>query len=90
MSFRFAVKLTHWVNFPLCFQQLSSSAAGNELPQLPLPLSDGNAIKVLTAKPSSLQHQETGTICLLNFTLTVLVVTIDAQWEGMGDVGSAR
>ena len=23
-------------------------------------------------------------------TLTVLVVTIDAQWEGMGDVGSAR
>ena len=26
--------------------------------------------------------------CLL--TLTVLVVTIDAQWEGMGDVGSAR
>ena len=26
--------------------------------------------------------------CLL--TLTVLVATIDAQWEGMGDVGSAR
>ena len=23
-------------------------------------------------------------------TLKVLVVTIDAQWEGMGDVGSAR
>ena len=23
-------------------------------------------------------------------TLTVLVMTIDAQWEGMGDVGSAR
>ena len=23
-------------------------------------------------------------------TLTVLVVTIDAQWEGMGDVGLAR
>ena len=23
-------------------------------------------------------------------TLTVLVVTIDAQWEGMGDVESAR
>ena len=23
-------------------------------------------------------------------TLTVLVTTIDAQWEGMGDVGSAR
>ena len=23
-------------------------------------------------------------------TLVVLVATIDAQWEGMGDVGSAR
>ena len=23
-------------------------------------------------------------------TLTVLVTTIDVQWEGMGDVGSAR
>ena len=27
---------------------------------------------------------------LLFLTLTVLVTTIDAQWEGMGDVGSAR
>ena len=27
---------------------------------------------------------------LLTLTLTVLVATIDAQWEGMGDVGSAR
>ena len=26
----------------------------------------------------------------LKLTLTVLVATIDAQWEGMGDVGSAR
>ena len=25
-----------------------------------------------------------------DLTLTVLVTTIDAQWEGMGDVGSAR
>ena len=25
-----------------------------------------------------------------SLTLTVLVVTIDAQWEGMEDVGSAR
>ena len=25
-----------------------------------------------------------------NLTLKVLVATIDAQWEGMGDVGSAR
>ena len=34
-------------------------------------------------------------LCLLGFhlgllTLTVLVTTIDAQWEGMGDVGSAK
>ena len=28
-----------------------------------------------------------GLMCL---TLKVLVTTIDAQWEGMGDVGSAR
>ena len=27
---------------------------------------------------------------LLILTLKVLVTTIDAQWEGMGDVGSAR
>ena len=27
---------------------------------------------------------------LSELTLTVLVTTIDAQWEGMGDVGSAR
>ena len=27
---------------------------------------------------------------VVRLTLKVLVVTIDAQWEGMGDVGSAR
>ena len=27
---------------------------------------------------------------LVSLTLKVLVTTIDAQWEGMGDVGSAR
>ena len=26
----------------------------------------------------------------VSLILTVLVATIDAQWEGMGDVGSAR
>ena len=29
-------------------------------------------------------------ISVLVLTLKVLVATIDAQWEGMGDVGSAR
>ena len=31
-----------------------------------------------------------GSGSIISFTLKVLVVTIDAQWEGMGDVGSAR
>ena len=30
-------------------------------------------------------------VCMIDvLTLTVLVMTVDAQWEGMGDVGSAR
>ena len=29
-------------------------------------------------------------LCLITITLKVLVATIDTQWEGMGDVGSAR
>ena len=29
-------------------------------------------------------------LLLILLTLKVLVTTIDAQWEGMGDVGSAR
>ena len=37
------------------------------------------------------QHRDD---CMLSdslyLTLKVLVATIDAQWEGMGDVGSAR
>ena len=28
--------------------------------------------------------------CVVLLTLKVLVATIDAQWEGMGDVGSVR
>ena len=27
---------------------------------------------------------------MMPLTLTVLVATIDVQWDGMGDVGSAR
>ena len=29
-------------------------------------------------------------IAVMELTLKVLVATIDAQWEGMGDVGSVR
>ena len=36
---------------------------------------------------SSIRRQKGLSIYL---TLKVLVTTIDAQWEGMGDVGSAR
>ena len=32
----------------------------------------------------------TGVNCFQELTLKVLVTTIDAQWEGMGDVESAR
>ena len=35
---------------------------------------------------SSLRRCEAGML----LTLKVQVVTVDAQWEGMGDVGSAR
>ena len=52
------------------------------------------------AKSATKQSQDVGAyfkdfklVALLNnrhLTLKVLVVTIDAQWEGMGDVGSAR
>ena len=34
--------------------------------------------------------KESPDLWVLSLTLTVLVATIDAQWEGMGDVGSAR
>ena len=36
------------------------------------------------------RHNHTGHTPILTLTLKVLVKTIDAQWEGMGDVGSAR
>ena len=35
---------------------------------------------------ATVSHGHTWTV----LTLKVLVATIDAQWEGMGDVGSAR
>ena len=34
--------------------------------------------------------QDNVTFQRTQLALTVLVTTIDAQWEGMGDVGSAR
>ena len=44
----------------------------------------------MSRKQSLFGHMEIS-ICLnKHLTLKVLVATIDAQWEGMGDVGSAR
>ena len=37
-----------------------------------------------------IKSQVQGSLSLCCLTLTVLVATIDAQWEGMGDVGLAR
>ena len=36
------------------------------------------------------KHEKGNKLCIDGLTLKVLVATIDAQWEGMGDVGSAR
>ena len=36
------------------------------------------------------EEREYFTMLWILLTLTVLVATTDAQWEGMGDVGSAR
>ena len=38
----------------------------------------------------SLQSPSGVCVGMCELTLKVLVATIDAQWEGMGDVGSAR
>ena len=45
-----------------------------------------NVIHGVCCRGSNKQHNTTQH----ELTLTVLVTTIDAQWEGMGDVGSAR
>ena len=47
-----------------------------------LEIADGNLSFLLEAKC----HYQSDS----NLTLTVLVTTTDAQWDGMGDVGSAR
>ena len=44
----------------------------------------------LQCLPSTSQSLEVFIKDFFKLTLTVLVATIDAQWEGMGDVGSAR
>ena len=42
----------------------------------------------LSNRKFKLKPMSVGVICML--TRKVLVATIDAQWEGMGDVGSVR
>ena len=51
---------------------------------------------MISSKPINTYWTEETFVChaviatIHSLTLTVLVATIDAQWEGMGDVGSAR
>ena len=56
------------------------------------PCADVNDVKVnLALKLQALSQQMPGQVRrYIHLTLKVLVMTIDAQWEGMGDVGSAR
>ena len=49
-----------------------------------LTLANGTSCNVIFANVSSTERTSD------TLTLKVLVATIDAQWEGMGDVGSAR
>ena len=60
---------------------------------------DGWSVKVVSRSITSIcNNWTTGCLAVAIYrsrflkalTLTVLVTTIDAQWEGMGDVGSAR
>ena len=44
----------------------------------------------IAAKAQIKELQDNEGRSLYCLTLTVLVATINAQWEGMGDVGSAR
>ena len=50
-------------------------------------LDDANTLLTVNATNNV---QVTATEFLFSLTLKVLVTTIDAQWKGMGDVGSAR
>ena len=45
---------------------------------------------IIIGKISIAKHYRKNNISICLLTLKVLVVTIDAQWEGMGDVGLAR
>ena len=47
-------------------------------------------IKCVCSTEFPLQRELLSAVMFVLLTLKVLVMTIDAQWEGMGDVGSAR
>ena len=51
--------------------------------------SHGDVMHSPLVRPGIQRSVQDRTTCLV-LTLKVLVATIDAQWEGMGDVGSAR
>ena len=51
---------------------------------------NGAAIIFMLCYVNKCARGNTGFMSVVLSTLTVLVATIDALWEGMGDVGSAR
>ena len=51
---------------------------------------NGMDLKQMNADGTATGEKGKLTMCNNLLILTVLVTTIDAQWEGMGDVGSAR
>ena len=56
-----------------------------------MPLTVQFAVRITHCYPTLISRSITYLIYVRELlTLKVLVVTIDAQWEGMGDVGSAR
>ena len=71
------MKAPTWHIFVVCFCMFFFLAAPVDLTATPRP-------EITTGISISCE------IAYRLITLTVLVATIDAQWEGMGDVGSAR
>ena len=67
------------------FLQNSARVIGRNSPVLAVLYQEVSLGRILAVTCIILHKQR-----LQKLTLKVLVTTIDAQWEGMGDVGSAR
>ena len=97
-SFTENLSVNHLLHLNIHLCQCSRSYA--TLSSFPYPFSTAywNPILYISVKPRWLTHLQVTQIWLhfiwnlrlYYLTLKVLVATIDAQWEEMGDVGSAR